>query len=473
MGRADIKQVKALPEGRKVDHYRASYGRSAGRLRSAVRVRRHHQRGAPTSATRTGNRRFWPVEGRGRSTSRLLRRGPRPALGRGGPPLQGGRAVVARRRGGDRRRPGAGCPPRRGRGGSRRILEWAEKQLGPFSLSDVLSGAVGVPLERQDRSAQMRGAPGAQGERLGAGPAGIGKWVYLKPEVGAGGAADRGVKGRSGRSRLVRRGRLVRGLVTEKPRRAKACTNLTNLVRTHMTHAHMHRGRKKDGWVGAGWCCRPADELARPRSSATRRGWLDKLQGRPDVRRAQRRHPGPDTRRPAAGRTSAAGRWSPRCRRPSERHGSQPRPPLRVGRAGAQPVTDSAGLRGQLRASPGCWPPGASAGRTDPKTDGQGGLVERRTRSRPSSGGSKGEGGPSPAGHVREAGDRGVARSAGSRPCRGPSGRGARAPGRGAGAGPGGRGGAAAGPDSPAAVRRHPRREAGRAALQLELAGAS
>jgi Virulence-associated protein E len=63
-----------------------------------------------------------------------------------------------------------------------KIVEWAERQVSPFVLSDALQDAVGVPLDRQDRSAQMRGAAAlkangwqrVQRDR---------KWVYLRPET--------------------------------------------------------------------------------------------------------------------------------------------------------------------------------------------------------------------------------------------------------------------------------------------------
>jgi hypothetical protein len=36
------------------------------------------------------------------------------------------------------------------------LLDWAGRQVLPFTISDALSGAVNVPIEKQDRAAEMR-----------------------------------------------------------------------------------------------------------------------------------------------------------------------------------------------------------------------------------------------------------------------------------------------------------------------------
>src|SRR4051794_21221986 len=76
----------------------------------------------------------------------------------------------------------------------RPLLEWAARQLTPFTIGEALVGALNVPVERQDRAAQMRVAAalkvnGYRRKRLY--PAG-GKptWVYVRDEPPSGDGPD-------------------------------------------------------------------------------------------------------------------------------------------------------------------------------------------------------------------------------------------------------------------------------------------
>jgi predicted P-loop ATPase len=79
------------------------------------------------------------------------------------------------------------------------LLEWAGRQLTPFTIAEALAGAVRVPIEKQDRSAQMRVAAmlkanGWKRKRLYPPAPARPIWAYVRdePPVGSGPEAPDG-----------------------------------------------------------------------------------------------------------------------------------------------------------------------------------------------------------------------------------------------------------------------------------------
>jgi putative DNA primase/helicase len=152
MKRSEVERNKAFMS-RRVDHYRPSYGR-----RSQDFPRQCVFFGTTNAdaylSDETGNRRFWGVKVGKIALERLRRE--RDQLW--------AEAVAAYRAGEkwwlDADTEGVAAAAQAERRvvdvWENALLEWAGRQALPFTLSDALANAVRVPIEKQDRAAQMR-----------------------------------------------------------------------------------------------------------------------------------------------------------------------------------------------------------------------------------------------------------------------------------------------------------------------------
>jgi predicted P-loop ATPase len=148
----EVERVKAFVS-RRVDHYRPSYGR-----RSQDHPRQCVFFGTTNSDAylqdETGNRRFWPI---------TVTRIDLAALRRDVDQIWAEAVIAYRAREGwwldaeaERLAVEVQAERRIEDVWEKPLLEWAGRQLQPFTVGDALTGAINLPIERHDRSAQMR-----------------------------------------------------------------------------------------------------------------------------------------------------------------------------------------------------------------------------------------------------------------------------------------------------------------------------